>query len=63
MGEPTKLVVLEKVIEIIKRDGLVEHSALVGENLQAKLHELAAEFPKLVTNVRGQLSCQFSRSD
>ncbi|KAI6233867.1 4-aminobutyrate aminotransferase, mitochondrial [Aphelenchoides fujianensis] len=54
MGEPTKLVVLEKVIEIIKRDKLVDKTRDVGDLLLAKLENVAFEFPKLVANARGQ---------
>jgi 4-aminobutyrate aminotransferase/(S)-3-amino-2-methylpropionate transaminase len=51
MGEPAKLVVLEKVVEIIKRDNLVEKTRVVGKYLQDKLHELAKDFPNKVKNL------------
>lgn len=47
MGEPTKLVVLEKVVEIIKRDKLVNHTKEVGEYLQKRLKELETNHPKV----------------
>ncbi|KAI6170541.1 4-aminobutyrate aminotransferase, mitochondrial [Aphelenchoides bicaudatus] len=64
MGEPTKLVVLEKVVEIIKRDNLVEKTKAVGDYLKSKLDGLAKEFPNKVTNVRGQGTlCAFDLPD
>jgi 4-aminobutyrate aminotransferase/(S)-3-amino-2-methylpropionate transaminase len=64
MGEPTKLVVLEKVVEIIKRDNLVEITKVVGDYLQKNLHELAKKYPNKVSNVRGQGTlCAFDLPD
>lgn len=48
MGEPTKLVVLEKVIKIIKRDGLIEQTRNVGKELYHGLISLSLAFPDLV---------------
>lgn len=60
MGEPTKLVVLEKVVEIIKRDGLVEKTKIVGDYLLKNLEKLASDFPQQISNVRGQgVLCAF----
>uniref|UniRef100_A0A914BWL0 (S)-3-amino-2-methylpropionate transaminase n=1 Tax=Acrobeloides nanus TaxID=290746 RepID=A0A914BWL0_9BILA len=53
MGEPTKLVILEKVIEIIKRDNLVEKTRQVGEQLKKELSRLETVYPKNILNVRG----------
>ncbi|CAD5218957.1 unnamed protein product [Bursaphelenchus okinawaensis] len=64
MGEPTKLVILEKVIEIIKRDRLVEQTAKVGEHLQKALEKLEQHYPNLVSSVRGQGNlCAFDLPD
>lgn len=48
MGEPTKLVVLEKVVEVIRRDNLVEKTKVVGDYLKQKLDGLAKDFPNKV---------------
>uniref|UniRef100_A0A1I7RUG4 Gamma-amino-N-butyrate transaminase n=1 Tax=Bursaphelenchus xylophilus TaxID=6326 RepID=A0A1I7RUG4_BURXY len=64
MGEPTKLVILEKVVEIIKRDRLVEQTAKVGAHLYKSLEDLERHFPNLVSNVRGQGNlCAFDLPD
>lgn len=48
MGEPTKLVVLEKVIEIIKRDKLMEQAKNVGQHLQKRLQELETAHSQVI---------------
>ncbi|KAI1725017.1 aminotransferase class-III domain-containing protein [Ditylenchus destructor] len=64
MGEPTKLVVLEKVIEIIQRDGLVQKTKEVGQHLQDSLHQLASSHSNKVLNVRGMGTlCSFDMPD
>ena len=40
MGDPSKLIILEKVIEVIKRDKLLEQTMTVGAELMKGLHEL-----------------------
>ena len=37
MGDPTKLFLLEKVVEVIKRDNLLKQSKDVGAQFQKKL--------------------------
>jgi len=64
MGEPTKLVILEKVVQIIKRDNLVEKTRKVGEQLLAGLHKLGAAHKDKVLNVRGMGTlCAFDLYD
>lgn len=64
MGEPTKLVVLEKVIEIIQRDGLVKKNKEIGQYLQKSLHQLASSHSNKVLNVRGMGTlCAFDMPD
>lgn len=53
LGEPTKLIALEKVIEVIKRDGLVKKTKAIGVELKNGLHQLSKQFPDKVGNVRG----------
>ena len=63
MGEPTKLVILEKVIEIIKRDNLVDITKQVGDHLQNSLKQLESTHSK-VKNVRGMGTlCAFDMPD
>lgn len=40
MGDPTKLFLLEKVIEVIKRDNLLQQAKDIGALFQTKLHTL-----------------------
>uniref|UniRef100_A0A7E4V294 Gamma-amino-N-butyrate transaminase n=1 Tax=Panagrellus redivivus TaxID=6233 RepID=A0A7E4V294_PANRE len=53
MGEPTKLVTLEKAVEVIKRDNLVQKTKDVGIELRRGLSVLEAIYPRLIFNVRG----------
>lgn len=53
MGEPTKLVLLEKVVQVIKRDNLVQKTKEVGEELRKGLSRLECHYPQKVFNVRG----------
>lgn len=48
MGEPTKLVLLEKIVQVIKRDQLVEKARNVGKDLLAELKNLEKCYPHLV---------------
>jgi L-lysine 6-transaminase len=43
-----------RYLEIIDEDNLIENARVVGEHLQARLGELALEFPGVMTNVRGR---------
>jgi L-lysine 6-transaminase len=43
-----------RYLEIITEENLIENARAVGEHLQARLRELAEEFPGLMTNVRGR---------
>lgn len=53
MGEPTKLVLLEKAVEVIKRDNLVQKTKEIGEELRKGLETLENHYPNKVFNVRG----------
>ena len=48
MGEPTKLLLLEKVVEVVKRDKLVENTKAIGNSLLDGLKEMEKQFPNLV---------------
>src|SRR5262245_33755733 len=43
-----------KYFEIIAEENLIENARVVGEHLQGRLRELAAEFPGVMSNVRGR---------
>lgn len=53
MGDPAKLILLEKVIDVIKKDHLIKNIESVGKRLLNGLNELAANNKSIVTNPRG----------
>jgi 4-aminobutyrate aminotransferase / (S)-3-amino-2-methylpropionate transaminase len=53
MGEPTKLVLLEKVVEVIKKNNLVEKTKNIGKLMLDGLRQLESNYPNLVSNSRG----------
>ena len=53
MGEPGKVLLLEKVIEVIQRDQLLAVVQASGRRLIDGLTQLAVRFPAGVGNVRG----------
>ncbi|MFI5251174.1 MAG: L-lysine 6-transaminase [Bacteroidota bacterium] len=59
-GNLTDMVRAQRYLEIIHEDNLVENARIMGEYLMPKLQELQAEFPKMLSNVRGRgLFCAF----
>ncbi|RLN45146.1 hypothetical protein BBJ29_007503 [Phytophthora kernoviae] len=54
MGDPTKMITLQAVIEAVESDRLLENVNITGDYLKAGLHEAAIAFPTLLSNVRGQ---------
>ncbi|CAA93517.1 putative 4-aminobutyrate aminotransferase, mitochondrial [Caenorhabditis elegans] len=54
MGDPTKLLLLEKAVEVIKRDGLIEQSREVGAEFQKRLGELQASSGGKLDQARGR---------
>lgn len=52
-GSPVACAAGLATLEVIQREGLVEHAATVGETLLAELRDLHAQHPGLVTDVRG----------
>ena len=54
MGDPTKLLLLEKAVEVIKRDGLIEQSRSVGAEFQKRLEELQASSGGKLDQARGR---------
>lgn len=63
-GNLTDMVRAAKILEVIHEDGLVQHSADMGDILLAELNDMQREFPNLVSNVRGKgLMCAFDFND
>ncbi|KAE8882086.1 4-aminobutyrate aminotransferase [Phytophthora fragariae] len=54
MGDPTKMITLKAVLDVVESDSLLENVQITGDYLKAGLNEIAADFPTLVSNVRGQ---------
>lgn len=54
MGEPSKVILLEKVVEIIKRDKLIENVRVTGDLLLNGLKDFGNRYPNVVKNVRGR---------
>ena len=54
MGDPTKMIILKAVLDVVESDNLLENVNITGAYLKTGLNEIAAEFPALVSNVRGQ---------
>lgn len=54
MGDPAKLIMLESVINVIHREGLVDKIDQVGTKLQAGLQQLQNKYSSVVSNARGK---------
>lgn len=54
MGDPGKLILLEAVINVIKRDALLDNVTKVGEKLKQGLFKAQNEFPHLLNSARGR---------
>lgn len=53
MGDPSKLLMLEAVLECVEKDGLVENAAVTGEVLRRGLETLVEKHPGRLSAVRG----------
>ncbi|XP_065564125.1 4-aminobutyrate aminotransferase, mitochondrial-like [Artemia franciscana] len=53
MGEPSKILLLEKIIAIIKRDNLLQNVQACGEKLMAGLSDLGKIYPQHISSIRG----------
>ena len=59
-GGLTDMVRSRRLLEIIERDGLIDHAAKAGNWLLGELKALAERHPELASNVRGRgLMCAF----
>ncbi|XP_041977177.1 4-aminobutyrate aminotransferase, mitochondrial [Aricia agestis] len=54
MGDPGKLILLEKVLQVIKQENLLRVATETGKVLKDGLHKLENEFPHLINSVRGR---------
>ncbi|XP_034840235.1 4-aminobutyrate aminotransferase, mitochondrial isoform X1 [Maniola hyperantus] len=54
MGDPGKLILLEKVLEVIKNENLLSLVNETGKILKDGLHKLENEFPHVMNSVRGR---------
>ncbi|KAI9563024.1 hypothetical protein GHT06_010481 [Daphnia sinensis] len=53
MGEPSKVLLLDKVIEVIKRDNLLSIVQASGKKLMDGLMDMSKRYPQHLKNVRG----------
>lgn len=54
MGDPGKLLLLEAVLKVIKRDALLDNVIKVGDKLKKGLLAAEAEFPTIINSTRGR---------
>lgn len=54
MGDPSKILILEAVLQSIETDDLLSHVCHVGNYLLCELNTLQHEFPHLMNSVRGR---------
>lgn len=54
MGDPGKLLLLEAILKVIKRDSLLEHVNQVGGVLKDGLFETQKRFPAMLSGTRGR---------
>lgn len=63
MGDPGKLLLLEEILNVIRRDSLLDNVNKVGAKLKKGLFEAEREFPELINSTRGRgtflaINCQ-----
>ena len=54
MGDPGKLLILEQILNVIKRDSLLDNVNKVGEKLKKGLFDAQKDFPQLLNSTRGR---------
>jgi 4-aminobutyrate aminotransferase/(S)-3-amino-2-methylpropionate transaminase len=54
MGDPSKLLLLQGVLEVVRRDSLLDLVQRSGEKLLAGLRSFEREFPELLHSARGR---------
>ena len=59
MGEPSKLILLEAVLDTIAKENLLARVTEVGDDMISGLEDLASKYPGVFSNVRGKLDHLF----
>lgn len=54
MGDPGKTILLQTILEVIKKDNLLEQVQKSGERILSGLKELECDFPCLLHSARGR---------
>lgn len=54
MGDPSKLILLERVISVVHNENLVSEMDRIGSKLLQGLEELQSKYPSIVSNARGK---------
>lgn len=54
MGDPSKVILLEAVLETIRKENLLERVRLVGDYTLKQLMNLQTEFSTTINSVRGR---------
>lgn len=54
MGDPGKLLILEEVLKVIKRDHLLQTVEKAGKKLKDGLFEMEKQYPHLLSATRGR---------
>ncbi|VDK80717.1 unnamed protein product [Onchocerca ochengi] len=64
LGDPTKVILLEKALQVIERDNLLEQTRRVGKALQSRLRQIESVNNSKMRNVRGLGTfCAFDMPD
>ncbi|VDN88549.1 unnamed protein product [Brugia pahangi] len=64
LGDPTKVILLEKALKVIERDNLLEQMRKVGATMQSELRKIESVNNSMVQNVRGLGTfCAFDMPD
>lgn len=54
MGEPAKMLVLDAILQTVRKENLIENTRSTGEILLNGLKDLNKRFPHLIRNARGR---------
>lgn len=54
MGDPSKIILLEAVLETIRKENLLHRVTTVGDYILKKLMNLQNEFSTIINSVRGR---------
>lgn len=53
MGDPVKIVQLEAILKVIKKESLLENTTITGNYLVEELQKIQQKYPEKVKNIRG----------